>query len=130
MTLILDNGALIALQRNDRAMWSRIKSTLLRGQIPVTHGGVVGQAWRGSGPRSALVAKALAGIDIRPLGAESGKRAGELLARSKRSDVIDAALVLLASDGDALVTSDRQDLQALARAADRLIDLIDILSAV
>jgi hypothetical protein len=55
-----------------------------------------------------------------------GKRAGELLARSKRSDVVDAALVLLASDGDALVTSDPQDLKALARAADRLVDLIDV----
>ena len=124
MTLVFDSGALIALDRNDRAMWRRLKSAFLAGEIPITHGGVVGQAWRG-GPRSALLAKALDGVDVRPLDRDLGKRAGELLARTKKSDVIDAALVLLASDGDAIVTSNAGDLETLARAAGRLIDLIE-----
>jgi len=34
-------------------------------------------------------------------------RSGELLARAKKRDVIDAALVLLSSDGDAIATSIR-----------------------
>jgi len=126
MTLLLDSGALIALERNDRLMWRRLKAALQREEIPITHGGVVGQAWRGLGPRSALLSKALDGLDVRPLGEALGRRAGELLARSKRSDVIDAALVLLASDGDTILTSDPQDLHALARSADRLIDLIEV----
>jgi hypothetical protein len=124
MTFVFDSGALIALERNDRAMWRRLKSAALAGEIPITHGGVLGQAWRGSGPRSALLAKALAGVDVRALDEDLGKRAGELLARAKRADVIDAALVLLASDGDAIVTSDARDIETLARAARRVVDLI------
>jgi hypothetical protein len=122
--MVFDTGALIALERNDRVMWRRVKTAFLNGEIPVTHGGVVGQAWRGSGPRNALLARALAGIDVRALDEDLGKRAGELLAKAKKSDVVDAALVLLASDGDAIVTSDEADLEQLARAAGRLIDLI------
>ena len=125
MTFVFDSGALIALERNDRGMWRRLKLAFLASEIPITHGGVVGQAWRGPGPRSALLAKALAGIDVRPLGEDLGRRAGELLARARKSDVIDAALVLLASDGDAIVTSDAGDLETLARAAGRLVDLIE-----
>ena len=125
MTLILDSGALIALERNDRVMWRRLKTALLAGEIPITHGVVVGQAWRGHGPRSALLAKTLTGIDVRPLGEDLGKRAGELLARAKKSDVIDAALVLLASDCDAIATSDTKDIQRLAQAAGRLVDVIE-----
>jgi hypothetical protein len=51
MRLILDNGALIALERNDRAMWRRLKLALVTEQVPLSHGGVVGQAWRGHGRR-------------------------------------------------------------------------------
>lgn len=124
MRFVFDSGALIALERNDRAMWRRLKSATLAGEIPITHGGAVGQAWRGSGPRSALLAMALVGVDVRGLDEDLGKRAGELLARAKKADVIDAALVLLASDGDAIVTSDIRDIEALARAAGRVVDLI------
>lgn len=124
MTLVLDSGALIALERNDRAMWRRMKAAHLAGRVPVSHGGVVGQAWRGRGPRQALLAKALAGVDIRPLDGALGRAAGELLARAKQNDVIDAALVLLASEGDYIVTSDPDDLEPLARAAARDVELI------
>jgi hypothetical protein len=41
-----------------------------------------------------------------------------------RRDVIDAALVLLASDGDDIVTSDPEDLEPLARAADRHVEIV------
>ena len=126
MKLVLDAGALIALERNDRSMWRRLKSALLANQIPVTHGGVIGQAWRGGGPRSTVLAKALAGVDVRALDEALGKYSGELLARSKRTDVIDAALVLLASDGDMIVTSDPKDIQPLAIAAERIVDLIEV----
>jgi len=46
------------------------------------------------------------------------------LATAKRHDVIDAALVLLASDGDHIVTSDPDDIEPLARASGRHVDLI------
>lgn len=124
MTLVLDSGALIALERNDRAMWRRLKAAQLAGQIPVCHGGVVGQAWRGRGPRQTLLVKALAAIETRPLDETLGRAAGELLAAARRRDVIDAALVLLARDGDHIVTSDPNDIEPLARASGRHVEII------
>jgi hypothetical protein len=43
----------------------------------------------------------------------------------RRSDVIDAALVLLADDGDRIITSDAGDLEPLAAAAGLEIELIE-----
>ena len=124
MKLILDSGALLALERNDRAMWRRLKATQLRGDVPLTHGGVIGQAWRGKGPRQTLLARALEAIDVRPLDEALGRAAGELLGAARRRDVIDAALVLLANDGDDIVTSDPDDIEPLARAARRHVEII------
>lgn len=126
MKLVLDSGALIALERNDRAMWRRYKAAQLAGEVPVSHGGVVGQAWRGRGPRQALLAQALTGVDIRPLDAALGCAAGELLAVAKRRDVIDAAVALLAEDGDHIVTSDPEDIEPLVVALRRHVELIPV----
>jgi hypothetical protein len=124
--LVLDSGALIALERNDRAMWRRLKTAHLAGHTAVSHGGVVGQAWRGGGPRQALLAQALAGTDVRPLDEQLGRAAGELLTRARRRDVIDAALVLLAADGDHVLTSDPGDIEPLALALGRHVELIRV----
>lgn len=124
MTLVLDSGAFVALERNDRAMWRRVKAAHQAGDVPVSHGGVVGQAWRGRGSRQALLARALAGTEIRPLDDALGRAAGELLAIAGRRDVIDAAVVLLAADGDHIVTSDPDDLEPLAVASGRHVELI------
>ncbi len=123
MTTILDAGALIALDRNDRAMWVRLKGLHVAGERPVTHGGVVGQAWRG-GPRQARLATALAGMDVRSLDERLGRVAGELLASARTSDVVDAALVALAADGDDIITLDTDDLGRLAASAGRHVELI------
>ena len=124
--MVLDSGALIALERNDRAMWRRLKTALLAERIPVTHGGIVGQAWRGAGPRQARLATALGGMDVRPLDDRLGRAAGELLARAGTSDVIDAALVLLAVDGDEIVTSDAADLKPLAAFTGQHVELVHV----
>jgi hypothetical protein len=50
--------------------------------------------------------------------------AGELLARTRGRDVIDAALALLAADGDEIVTSDPDDLEPLARVLGRHVEII------
>ena len=124
MRLVLDAGAFIALERGERPMWRRFKRMLLAGTIPISHGGVVGQAWRGRGPRQALLAQALTGVDVRPLDEALGRAAGELLARAGGSDVIDAALVLLAEDDDHIITSDPDDIAALAGAAGRHVEVV------
>ena len=79
MTMVLDAAALIALDRNDRSMWVRLKTLHGKGELPVTHGGIVGQVWRG-GHRQARLATALAGMDVRPLDEHLGRAAGKLLA--------------------------------------------------
>lgn len=124
MTLVLDSGALIALERNERAMWCRLKAAQIAGDVPVTHGGVIGQVWRGRGARETLLARAIAGLEVRALDEALGRAAGELLAAAKRPDVIDAALVLLAADGDEIVTSDPDDIEPLALASQRHVELI------
>ena len=125
MTLILDAGALIALERSDRDMWIRIKAAHEDGAPPRTHAGVLGQVWRGH-PTQARLAKALAGIAIAPLDESFGRAAGKLLAQTRTSDVIDAAVIAMSSDGDEIATSDPGDLVALAAASGRFVELIRI----
>ena len=126
MSFVFDSGAFIALERNDRVMWRRLKDAWLAGTPPITHGGVIGQVWRGRGPRQALLARAIAHVDVRPLDEALGRASGALLAAAKREDVIDAALVLLAKDGDHVITSDQLDLEPLAAASGRHVELIRV----
>ena len=126
MNLVLDAGALIALERGDRAMWTRLKAALVARSRVLSHGGVVGQVWRGGGARQARLTKALAAVDVRPLDDAAGRAAGALLARTRRSDVVDAALVLLATDGDVIFTSDPDDLAPLATASGRYVEIVDV----
>lgn len=129
MTLVLDCGALLALERRDRAMWRRLKAASLAGSVPVSHGGIIGQAWRGGGPSQALLSTALRGIDVAPLDDELGRKAGRLLGTAGTSDVIDAALVLLAADGDEIVTSDPGDIALLAGHAELHVDVVPAATA-
>ena len=126
MTLILDAGAFLAVERGDRDVVALVKAERHAGRVPVTHGGVVGQVWRGGTGRQVPVARLLAGTDVGPLGDDLGRRAGLLLARAGSSDVIDAALVLLAGDGDLVLTSDPGDLRPLAAAAGLHVDLVPV----
>jgi len=126
VTLVFDAGGLLALEKNDKAMWERWKAATRAGFPPVTHGGIVGQVWRGGGPRQALLAMALEGIQVYPLDDELGRRAGVLLKRTGTSDVVDAALVLLAEDGDEIITSDPADLTVLTDHADLDVELYTV----
>lgn len=125
MTIVFDSGALIALERNDRPAWRRLNRAVADGTPPITHGGVVAQVWRGGQGRQALLARAMAGILVVPLGAELGRRAGDLLARSLTTDAIDAAVVALANDGDDIITSDVSDLRVLIAAQGLRVRILD-----
>lgn len=118
MTVVLDAGALVAVERGDRDVVAIIERERRAGRMPRTHGGVVGQVWRGAGPPQAVLARLLAGVDVVPLDEDLGRRAGVLLARSGARDVIDAAVVLLAAaDLDEILTSDPDDLRTLLAAS-------------
>jgi hypothetical protein len=123
--LVLDAGALVAVERMSRDVIALIKRERLGGRAPITHGGIVGQVWRGGG-RQANLARLLPGLDIEALDADLGRRAGALLARSRSTDVIDAALALLAQDGDEILTSDPEDMRVLVAASGVHADVVEV----
>jgi hypothetical protein len=125
LRLILDAGAFIAFERGDRMIAALLKRELLARRRPRTHGGIVGQIWR-AGARQARIARLLQAIDVVALDLELGRRAGLLLSRTRKTDVIDSALVLLASDGDWIVTSDPDDLYPLAERAGLHIEIVQV----
>ena len=124
--LLLDAGALIAIERDDRDVVALIKLELGAGRAPRTHGGIVGQVWRGGSGRQARLARLLPGVEIAALDSQLGRSAGMLLKTSKSSDVIDAALVALAGDGDDILTSDVKDIHLLAVAAGVQVELVPV----
>ena len=124
--LVLDAGAFVAVERGDRDVVALVKRERLSGRVPVTNGGVVGQVWRGGSGRQAPVARLLAGVDVVPLDDLLGRRAGTVLARSGHADAIDAAVVCLAGAGDDILTSDPEDIRALAQAAGIHVELIPV----
>lgn len=126
MSIILDAGALIAVERNDRDMIALIKRERQHDRAPSTHGGVIGQVWRGGGDRHANLARLIRGVDVRPLDDDFGRRIGVLLGEGAADDVIDAGVVLLADDGDEIYTSDSTDLRPLAEAARIHVELIEV----
>jgi len=124
--LVLDAGALVALERLDRDVIALIKRERLAQRAPVTHGGIVGQVWRGGSGRQANLARVLPGIEVVALDEQLGRKAGVLLAQTKTSDVVDAAVALLAKDGDEILTSDVRDLRPLVKATGAHVDLIQV----
>jgi hypothetical protein len=125
LKLVLDAGAFIAFERGDRMIAALLKRELLARRRPRTHGGVVGQIWRG-GARQARVARLLQAIEVVALDLEVGRRAGLLLGRTRQADVVDSAVVLLASDDDWLVTSDPDDLRPLAQGAGLHVEIVPV----
>jgi DNA-binding transcriptional MocR family regulator len=63
------------------------------------------------------LAHLLRAIEVRPVSPSDGRDAGVLLAEAGTSDAIDATVVLLATPGDRIITSDPTDLTRLAAAA-------------
>jgi hypothetical protein len=126
VSIVLDAGALVAVERGDREVIALIKRERREGRAPLSHGGVIGQVWRGGHGRQATLARLLAGVDVQALDDGLGRQAGVLLGVAGRADVIDAAVVLLAHDGDEIFTSDPGDLQDLATVAGRHVELIPV----
>ncbi|MEE9414352.1 MAG: hypothetical protein V3V01_03635 [Acidimicrobiales bacterium] len=115
MKLVLDAGALIAIDRNERRVAGLIELGRRAGAELVTTAPAVAQAWR-SGARQAQLARALPMIDVRVVGLVDAKQAGELLAASGTADVVDSLLALLAMPSDKILTSDPGDLRLLLEA--------------
>jgi hypothetical protein len=126
LTFVLDAGAFVAVERNDRELIALLKREFLAGRACRTHGGVIGQVWRGGAGRQAVLSRFLAGVEVVPLGDALGRRAGALLVQAGGADVIDAAVVLLAQHDDVIITSDPDDLRQLAEAAGTPVELLPV----
>lgn len=110
--IVLDAGALIALDNNDRRMWIELKAAAEVADVVVPLGALA-QAWRGGG-RQARLSRALVGTNPASFD-DLAHEAGVLCARSDRSDVIDASVALVAARPPTLVlyTSDKPDMDHL-----------------
>ncbi|MDN3359354.1 hypothetical protein [Actinomadura sp. DC4] len=113
MGVVLDVGALVALDKGDREtnrMLHRIRAEGVR-----TSCAVVAQVWR-DGARQARLALALKGVDVVPLDEEADRRIGELLRATGTADVVDGHVALMVRPGDYVATSDVGDLGRLLDA--------------
>ena len=119
--MILDAGALIAITRDDRVMIARLLVAHEAEDDLKTHPMVVAQVWRDDRGRQATLARFLRTIDVVTIDDAMGRRCGELLGKARTSDPIDAAVVLIATDGESVVTSDPDDIRHLATVAKRRV---------
>ncbi|MBP9205349.1 MAG: hypothetical protein KBG28_15370 [Kofleriaceae bacterium] len=113
--LTLDAGALIAVERADRAMLVLLARALERALPLTVPAGVVAQVWR-DGRRQVRLARLLSSrqVTIEPLTDPLARAAGQLCGARASHDVIDAAVVLGArARRDHVVTSDPDDLARL-----------------
>jgi hypothetical protein len=113
--IVLDAGALIALERSERAMWSVLRLAALRGDDVIVPSSVIGQVWRGA-RHQAMLAKALSHCEIAPFD-PLARAVGELCGRTRTADICDAHVALVATEGgDVLYTGDPTDLRRLISA--------------
>lgn len=114
--LVLDAGAFVAFERGDVATRARLAAARKLGMDLVTTAPVVAQVWR-DGRRQALVARLVAATRVDAPDDTAARAAGELLATTRGTDVVDALLAVLTRGGDTLLTSDPDDLRPLLAAA-------------
>ena len=125
--LVLDAGALIALDRNDRGAWAMLRVAADDATTVLVPAGVIAQAWR-NGRRQALLSRALSHCDEVPLDGVVARAAGLLCGRAGTADVIDASVAITAAGvaryGDvAIITSDPDDIR-------RLLSVLDVAARV
>jgi hypothetical protein len=123
VTVVLDAGALIAIERGDRDTAALLKVSLEDGQAIVVPAGVVAQVWR-EGQRQVRVTRLLnaSEVSVEDLTDTGARAAGTLCGHSGTSDVIDASVVITARRHQApVISSDRDDLSRL----DPAVSIID-----
>jgi predicted nucleic acid-binding protein len=116
--IVLDSGALIGLERNDRHLWAALKLAARRSADVIVPSAALAQVWRGRATQ-ALLSKALHQCVIASFDAVAWA-VGELCGRTKTADICDAQVAIVAaSTGDVLYTSDPTDMRRLIAACGR-----------
>ncbi|MGQ0464198.1 MAG: twitching motility protein PilT [Sporichthyaceae bacterium] len=126
MGVTYDSGALVAAERNDRAMWALHAGFLAEEVVPTVPAPVLSQVWRG-GARQASLSRMLAMCEIEPMDEEQARRVGVLLGRSAHHDVVDVTVVEgAARRSDAVATSDDEDIRAIASAVGVRVRIVHV----
>ena len=113
--VVLDSGGLIALERDDRAVWAALKLAALNGTDVLVPSTALAQVWRGT-PRQARLAQALRSCVLAPFDGLS-RAVGELCGRTKTADICDAHVAIVAAAGGrVLYTSDPGEMRRLLAA--------------
>jgi hypothetical protein len=112
---VLDSGALIALERNDRELWTALKRAAIRSEDVLVPSTVLAQVWRNT-PTQARLAAALQFCVIASFDAVC-RDVGMLCGRTRTRDICDAHVAIVSQAyADVLYTSDPTDLAALLAA--------------
>lgn len=118
---VLDAGVLIAFERAERRVAAFLEAVIEDEKEIVIPASALAQVWRG-GPRSARLARLIAGSQSDPLDEVRAKEVGERLGSHGKADVADAHVVCCALERDAeLLTSDRYDIEALVGPTENLV---------
>jgi hypothetical protein len=113
--LTLDAGALIAVERGDRAVMLRLQKSLDDELEIVIPASVLAQVWR-DGRTQVRLARFLAqaGIQIEVLDDYRARAAGQLCGVAGVADIVDASVVLCARmRKHVIMTGDREDILAI-----------------
>jgi hypothetical protein len=124
MRLVLDAGAFVGFERGDHTVRAHLSAARKLGFEVLTTSPVVAQVWRNS--RQVVLGKLLAATRVDAPDETAARRAGELLARSRTRDVVDALVVGLVRDGDTVLTSDPGDMEHLLEAARRSAHVVKV----
>jgi hypothetical protein len=129
-SLVIDAGALIALDRNDREVWAMLRVATDDARLVQVPAGAIAQAWR-DGRRQALLARALRHCDEVALDGAMARAAGLLCGRSNTADIVDASVAItaagLARRGTvSVLTSDAGDIEHLVETLRAVVHVIAV----
>ena len=114
MGVTYDTGALIAADRNDRAMWALHAGFLAEEIAPTVPAPVVAEAWRG-GSRQANLARLLALCVIEVMEEDQAKAVGVLAGKAAHDDIVDVTVAEGAiRRRDAIITSNPTHMRRIA----------------
>ncbi len=131
MTIVLDAGALIAIDRGSRELLSRLQTAFENGDRIRAPAGVIGQVWRDGG-RQTLLSRALNRCEEIPLDGRIARSAGRLCGQTDTRDVIDASVALAVGESRrhdrevVLLTSDADDLRTLISALHTIARIVEV----
>jgi hypothetical protein len=123
---VYDSGALIGAESNKRDVWRLHKAALSRGVTPIVPATVLAQVVRGPST-DANLRRLLKGCRTEPLDEDDAEAIGVLMVAAGTSDIVDGhVIVRVLATGAAVLSGDRRDLERLAGAVNRTIQIIDV----